>query len=275
MRIRLLGTGAAEGWPAVFCRCVPCLRARELGGKNVRTRASVNVDRAFQFDFGPDAYHQALAGNDLSAVEHLIFTHAHSDHLAAGDLGMRHPPFAHGVEAPLQVWGNDRVLAVIRAQFHGDPGRAGLELHELRPFEAVRLGDATLTPLLADHDPHETCLLHLFERGDRRLLYGHDTGVFPEPTWDFLRAWGENGARLHAVLLDCTNGPLPGFRNHMGLEGDAQVRARLIEAGLAGAETRFIATHFSHNGGMLHAELEERARPLGLEVAYDGMEVEV
>jgi len=271
LRIRLLGTAAAEGWPAVFCRCAPCRRARALGGKNIRTRASVNVDAAFQFDFGPDAYHQALTGNDLSAVEHLIFTHSHSDHLAPGDLGMRRPPFAHGVEAPLQVWGNDRVLSGIRGHF-GDPGRAGLELHELRPFEAVRLGDAALTPLLADHDRHETCLLHLFERGGRRLLYGHDTGVFPDPTWEFLRSWGE---RLDVVLLDCTNGPLPGLRNHMGLEGDAQVRARLLDLGLAGPETRFVATHFSHNGGLMHEELQERAGPLGLEVGYDGMEIDV
>jgi hypothetical protein len=86
------------------------------GGRNIRARTSVNVDGAYQFDFGPDAYHQALAGNDLSLVEHLIFTHVHSAHLAPGDLGMRQVPFAHGVEAPLQVWGNDRVLAGLARQ---------------------------------------------------------------------------------------------------------------------------------------------------------------
>lgn len=274
MHIRLLGTGAAEGWPALFCRCEPCRQARTLGGRNIRTRASANVDGAFQFDFGPDAYHQALGGNALAAVEHLVFTHAHADHLAPADLAMRRAPFAHGVDTPLQIWGNARVLAAIQRQFP-EPARLGLELHELHPFAPTAVGDATLTPLPADHDPQELCLLHLFERGGRRLLYGHDTGVFPEPTWDFLRSWAPDGGRLDVVLLDCTNGPKPGVHNHMGLDGDAQVRRRLLELGAADERTRFIATHFSHNGGLLHEELVELAGPLGLEIAYDGMEVEV
>ncbi len=33
MRLQILGSGAAEGWPAVFCGCTACRRARELGGK--------------------------------------------------------------------------------------------------------------------------------------------------------------------------------------------------------------------------------------------------
>lgn len=273
MHIRLLGTGAAEGWPALFCGCDHCRRARVAGGRNIRTRASAVVDGAFQFDFGPDAYAQALAGHDLSAVRQLVFTHSHADHLAPGDLGKRRPPFAHGLQGPLHVWGNDRVLEAIRGYFGGDP--PGLELHALHAFEAVHLDDALLTPLLADHDPRETCLIHLFEHGGRRLLYAHDSGVFPEATWEFLGKWAQGGGRLDAVLLDCTNGPLPGLRNHLGLEGDALVRDRLLELGLVGTGTPVVATHFSHNGGLLHDELATRAEAVGLQAAYDGMELEV
>ena len=38
MKIRFLGTAAAEGWPAVFCACESCKRAERLGGKDIRTR---------------------------------------------------------------------------------------------------------------------------------------------------------------------------------------------------------------------------------------------
>jgi len=34
MKVKILGTAAAEGWPALFCRCPACQRARKLGGKN-------------------------------------------------------------------------------------------------------------------------------------------------------------------------------------------------------------------------------------------------
>ena len=32
MQFQYLGTAAAEGWPAVFCRCKYCLEAQRLGG---------------------------------------------------------------------------------------------------------------------------------------------------------------------------------------------------------------------------------------------------
>ena len=273
MRLRFLGTGAAEGWPAVFCRCAPCARARELGGRNLRSRASLGVDRTFQFDFGPDAYHQVLCGHDLSAVQHLIFTHSHHDHLIPDDLDLRRPPFAHGVAGPLEIWGNERVVGAIARRFR-DPAALGLHLHELRPFAETAVGDARLVPLLADHDKAETCLIHLFGRGGRWLLYGHDTGYFPEATWEHLAAWAAQH-RLDVALLDCTNGPGPGRANHMGLAAAAEVRARLLQLGAAGPQTRFVTTHFSHNGGLLHDQLVAAAAPLGLEVAHDGLEVAV
>ncbi len=271
MRIRLLGTAAAEGWPALFCRCPHCARARAAGGRNVRTRAAANVDGVYQFDFGPDVYHHMLQGNDLSAVVHLIMTHSHADHLQPSDLAMRQPPFAHGVSGPLHIYGNDRVLARIRGP-HGDAEHPGLEFHLLEPFTEVGVADATLVPLLADHDPAERCLIHLFGRGGRWLLYGHDTGYFPEETWAAIARWAAGGARLHAALLDCTAGPLATRRGHMGLQACAEVRERLLGMGAADAASRFVVTHFSHNGGWMYDEMVPHAEPLGFAVAYDGME---
>jgi phosphoribosyl 1,2-cyclic phosphate phosphodiesterase len=186
---------------------------------------------------------------------------------------MRHPPFAHGCERPLQVWGNDKVIGVLAGHF-SDP-RSGLALHTLHPFEAVGAGDAMLIPLLADHDKGETCMIHLFGRGGRWLFYGHDTGFPPEATWAYLASWAAQHHRLDVALLDCTNGPGAGRNGHMGLPAAAEVRERLLHLGAAGPHTRFVVTHFSHNGGLLHEELVERAAPLGLEVAYDGMEIAV
>ncbi|HPC76977.1 MAG TPA: carbon-phosphorus lyase, partial [bacterium] len=45
MEIMFLGTAAAEGWPGVFCSCDYCKKARELGGKNIRTRSSVLIEK--------------------------------------------------------------------------------------------------------------------------------------------------------------------------------------------------------------------------------------
>ncbi len=44
MKIKYLGTAAAEGIPAIFCECKICKKARELGGKNIRTRSQALIN---------------------------------------------------------------------------------------------------------------------------------------------------------------------------------------------------------------------------------------
>nr|WP_245302831.1 MBL fold metallo-hydrolase [Symbiobacterium terraclitae] len=263
----IMGTAAAEGWPAVWCRCDHCQEARRRGGKDIRTRAGAVVDGVLKIDFGPDTYMQALQqGVDLSRLEHLIVTHTHQDHFAPDDLALRGAVYAHGLAHDLTVWGGDRALAMARRVL-AEGRTTGVNLRRVRPFEPFAAGEFRVTPLLADHNPLETCYIYLIEREGRRLLWGHDTDLFPEETWAYLGAQPP----LHAVVLDATNGPLTFRGGHMGIGELVDVRRRMLAEGMATAETRFVATHFSHNGGLLHADLEARLGPEGFLVAYDGM----
>ena len=54
MEIQYLGTAAAEGLPALFCDCETCRKARNIGGKEVRTRTQSVVDGKILIDFPPD-----------------------------------------------------------------------------------------------------------------------------------------------------------------------------------------------------------------------------
>ena len=76
MQFTYLGTAAAEGWPAVFCRCKYCLEAQRLGGKNIRTRSQAIVNDDLLIDLPPDTYLHKLAhgpGIDLPAELDLCF----------------------------------------------------------------------------------------------------------------------------------------------------------------------------------------------------------
>lgn len=42
MKIQYLGTAASEGWPALFCSCEACEKARKLGGRNILKRREFN-----------------------------------------------------------------------------------------------------------------------------------------------------------------------------------------------------------------------------------------
>ncbi|MDR1283277.1 MAG: hypothetical protein LBK99_21015 [Opitutaceae bacterium] len=264
MKLHFLGTAASEGFPALFCRCATCNEARRLGGKNIRTRTSLLIDDVLKIDFPPDTYHHLLRdGLDLAKVRDLFFTHSHSDHLLPGDLRKRLPAFARGCDHPLQIHANETVLQKLRATVD----RADvLPMHLIHPFEPVEAETATVIPLPADHDPKETCLLFHIERNGQHLLYGHDTGWFPEKTWAWLA-----GHRLDAAILDCTCGLAPENRSHMGIPAVLATREKLLTLGCLTRETPVVATHFSHGGGLLHPDLEATLSPHGIHAAYDGM----
>lgn len=61
----------------------------------------------------------------------------------------------------------------------------------------------------------------------------------------------------------------------MGFPTALAVKKRLIAQKCCTQDTKFIITHFSHNGKYLHEELVNMASPYGFIVAYDGIEIKV
>jgi phosphoribosyl 1,2-cyclic phosphate phosphodiesterase len=265
-----MGTGAAEGIPATFCACPVCREAARRGGREIRTRSQALLDGKILFDFPPDSYAHYLAYRfDLPAIEHVLVTHSHMDHFFPQEFELRSAGFVREPPPLLHVYGSEKVEQVLLAALpQGDLGRHRLVFHLLRSFEKIDAGGYAVTPLSARHDPSERCLFYLVERGDTALLYAHDTGIFPAETWDHLRA---AKPRLDLVSLDCTMAAFKDGNNHMGLPDVVLVREKLLEMGLAGESTVFVLNHFSHNGGLNHRELCEKARDLGFDTAWDGM----
>jgi ribonuclease BN (tRNA processing enzyme) len=90
MKLTYLGTAAAEGWPALFCRCEYCKKALERGGKNLRTRSQAMVNDDLLIDFPADSFsHMQQNGLNFSAVKTLLITHSHMDHFSPTDLHLR------------------------------------------------------------------------------------------------------------------------------------------------------------------------------------------
>ena len=71
MKIRFLGTGAAEGIPSFGCTCQRCQVARKEGVPNVRQRASVLIEAAghrILLDTPPEI--RLKIGNGLLPLSH-------------------------------------------------------------------------------------------------------------------------------------------------------------------------------------------------------------
>jgi len=275
VQLQLLGTAAAEGWPAPFCSCRACDAARKLGGRNIRRRSSALLDENLLIDFGPDTSTQIQAfGRNLSSITTLIYTHHHGDHISPFELTYRSTPFAVDTDLPiLCVYGNETVVDIL-SQTYPDSERNTAKFRirierPLLPFEERRTDDGIdILPLAADHAP-KALVFRLTCQG-RRLFYGHDSGQYPDETVEALR-----GASLDVALFDTTYGAAPSSnRGHMGIDGVLAAVERLRSVGAVTDTTQLIATHFSHNGQVLYDELREKLEPHCVSPAYDGMIVE-
>lgn len=283
MELLLLGTAAAEGWPAAFCECPHCEEARRRGGANLRLRSGALIDDDIKIDFGPDTVaHMQKCGRSLARMRTLIFTHQHNDHISPAELHRVLPPYTQTPpEKPIALYGNSQVLSLVEAQFKpvGKNTARKLEetytLHLMEPLKPLTTSDGDeILPMPADHVEGALVLriTRSPQRGGKTLFYGHDSGFYPQETLDALEA----GPKLDIALFDSTGGGLDtANRGHMDCDGVIQMVEELRKRGAITENTRAIATHFSHNGGLLHEELVQKYLPHRIEVAYDGMLVGV
>lgn len=272
MKLTYLGTAAAEGMPAVFCRCAYCEEARRLGGKNVRTRSQALVNDDLLIDLPADTYHHFLTnGIEGDKIANVLITHAHSDHLYPAELEMRHSCYAHDMRVDtLDVYASsetaDRIISAV-----GVPPQ--VSINTLAAMIPTEVGDYTVTALPARHMFGCGAVFYLIEQGGKTLLYAHDTGYFYEEVFEY---FAHSGIHLDMVSYDCTNGdlPIPDEGTHMGFANIARVQGRLREIGVIDDNTVQYINHFSHNAAPLHAAFEKRAADIGCGCSYDGCVVE-
>lgn len=270
MKIKYLGTAAAEGIPALFCDCAVCRNALAVRGKEVKTRSQAIVDDRILIDFPADTYlHILYGGLDLRRLHTLIVTHSHSDHFYECDFWCRSENIAYGEEMdePLHVYATAGVIK--KAGEYARNKR--LAFHEIKPFEPFEAEGYRLIPLRANHDVNADPVIYIIEKDGKRLLYANDTGVFTDETWAFLSDYAH---RFDMVSLDCTGMLKPNWRkSHMSLDTNAEVYAKLCDMGRCDGNTVAYVNHFSHNGQATHEELVAAAAKSGFGVTYDGCTV--
>jgi adenosylcobinamide kinase/adenosylcobinamide-phosphate guanylyltransferase len=261
LRVQLLGTGSADGWPNPFCTCASCQGAR--AGGEVRGHTSALVDGRILLDCGPDTPRAAARfGAVLNQLSVVLLTHAHPDHVHG--LALLAREWAH-VTSPLVVAGPARALAEVEPWLA--PG-APVRLHPMLPGDRWRHDGYEVTALAATHDEDTVGTALLFDVAGpygQRLLYATDTGPLRHTTLDAVahRAYD-------LVLLEETFGDRGDHgTDHLDLETFPRALAALRRNRAVTEATRVVAVHLSHHNPAPPV-LRDRLTPWGVEVGTDG-----
>lgn len=270
MQITFIGTGAADYEAAFTCDCENCRGARERGGPNIRTYASIAVNGAVLVDCGPTvAWRLAECDVAPTAITDILFTHAHSDHAdvaATGDLAG-----CAGREARLRVHGNAATCELLRE------AKLDVETHVLLPGDRAKLPGMEAIALPARHDAeNQVALTYAFSDGSEWALYATDTAWPPDEWWHLLE-----GRELGVVILEATFGLMGAeahgdcLTNHLNWAEAERLREELAQRGYLTADCQSYATHLSQHFVPIHEKLCPQVPGSALRPAYDGLRVSV
>lgn len=279
MKIKLLGTAAAEGIPALFCTCPICQHAMKKKGRNIRTRAQVLVDDDLLVDFNADTYYHKLKYHlHLEKIKTLLITHSHTDHFISFDLAYRGIYFAENINQNLNVYGNRNVIDSFQKTNYietmDERVLNQIKFHEIQPFNQFRVDGYQINSLSANHMKNEQALLYTIQKDNKTMMICYDTARITEENYDYLL---QMNLHIDCILIDGTSGKhTNGVQNvHMGLMDAYDTIQKLKDKSILKENARTIITHISHNGGYTHETYTKKAAKLKMEVAYDGMELEI
>ena len=261
MKVQLLGTGSADGWPNAFCTCASCGIARERG--DIRGQTGALVDDRLLIDCGPEIPAAASRhGVDLSGVRTLLFTHAHPDHVGPAALLFRH--WARRDE-PLEVFGPPAALELVR---HWIAPQDPVTLQPLTAGDRIDVGGYGVHALPAAHGDAtigEALLYDVTTPDGGRLLYATDTGPLSDAALHAVTA-----AHFDIALIEETFGDhLTHDGDHLDLRTFPEQLRRLTEVGALANVSDVIAVHLSHHNPP-KAQLTQRLAAWNARVVDDG-----
>jgi len=252
MQATILGSGTSTGVPMIGCRCAVCTSADP---KNRRSRASIYIRDSVTgllIDTSTDLRTQAMA-HGVDRIDAVLYTHAHADHVHGID-ELRSFNFLQ--QGPIPCYGNAPTIEQLTRRFdyvfstgNGLGYRPQLIAHVLdgpRTFGALRVEPIEVL--------HGRDVIYGYRLGD--MAYVTDCSAIPEAARARLRGL----ALLVISAIRYERHP-----THFTLE---QALAAVAELG----PRRAVLTHLSH---AFDYATVGRELPVGVELAYDGMRLEV
>jgi phosphoribosyl 1,2-cyclic phosphate phosphodiesterase len=253
VEIIFLGTGTSQGVPVIACQCDVCLSSDK---RDDRLRSSILVEiegKTFVVDTGPD-FRQQMLRSKVKAMDAVIFTHEHKDHVAGFD-DIR--AFNFILKKEIEVYASNNVQTAIKREFHyifsefKYPGIPKINLHLLEN-KLTNIQGVNVLPIEV---MHYKLPVFGFRFGD--FTYITDANSISDEEKEKIK--GSKVLVLNALRRE-------DHISHFTLDQAVELVKELKP------EMAYF-THISHQLG-LHEEVEKEL-PSNIRLAYDGLKITV
>lgn len=256
MKITILGSGTSTGVPEIGCTCPTCT-STDPRDKRLRCSGLVEVDGVrILIDCGPDFREQMIRLDDFKAIDAVLVTHEHYDHVGGLD-DLR--PFCRFRDVP--VYAEPFVARRLRERipycfaeqlYPGVPRILLEEIHPGIPFHVSNSNGAKveIMPVRVMHGK-----LPILGYRIGRMAWVTDMLTMPDSEYGLLQG-------LDVLVMNALR-PKP-HGTHQSIDEALENVRRLNPK-----ETYFV--HMSHHVG-LHEEAEKQLPPQ-VHFAYDGLAI--
>lgn len=258
MKLTFLGTGTSQGVPVIGCKCDVC-RSADSRDRRLRTSAMVELgDVCLVIDAGPD-FRQQMLREGVTHLDAILLTHQHKDHTAGIDDVRAFNFVDYPTIRTMHIYGNSQTIrrviheydyAFAENKYRGVPV---IELHTIDEAYPFSVRGVEVMPIVGEHSK-------------RFRSVGYRIGDMAYIT-DFSHIEPAEEAKLHGVKVLVINA-LRWVRHdsHFSVAEALEVISRV-------KPERAFLTHMSHDIG-LYVDASKRL-PKGVELAYDGLSIEI
>ncbi len=251
MNITFLGTGTSTGVPQIGCECPVC-RSTDMRDKRLRCSGLIEVNgQRILIDCGPDFREQMIRLNDFRAIDAVLITHEHYDHVGGLD-DLR--PFC--VFGDMTVYAEhytaerlrQRIPYCFAEQLY--PGVPRIELKELAALQPFTVGSVEIMPIRVFH-----AKMPILGYRIGKMAWITDMLELPDVSLEQLKD-------LDVLVLNALR--REPHISHQTLEQALSTAKRV------GARQTYLI-HMSHQMG-LHSEVS-KILPDTISLAYDGLSI--
>lgn len=258
MVINILGSGTSTGVPEVGCCCEVCT-SRDKRDERLRCSGLVDIDGVrILIDCGPDFRLQMMRLNDFKAIDGVLVSHEHYDHVGGLD-DLR--PYTRLRDLPIYAedYTAERIMKRIPYCFVENlyPGVPKLELIKITTDKEFQVENSngncvTVTPIRVMHGK-----LPIVGYRIGKMAWITDMLTMPEEEYEKLKD-------LDCLIINALR--IKPHNTHQNLEQAIESAQRI-----GAKQTYFV--HMSHQMG-LHKKIDDLL-PEGINLAYDGLVINI